>query len=89
MNALQLKNVRKNYKSFTLNDISLTLPSGCIMGLVGENGAGKSTLIKLILNNVKKPIPIGIFYFLISFFSIVVFLLSLLGAVHSYKNKDI
>ncbi len=30
----------------------LLLPSGCIMGLVGENGAGKSTTIKLILDMI-------------------------------------
>lgn len=50
MNALEIKNLRKHYPGFSLNDVSITLPSGCIMGLVGENGAGKSTTIKLILN---------------------------------------
>lgn len=55
MNAIELKNLQKKYKGgFSLGDINLTLPSGCIMGLVGENGAGKSTLIKLILNNIKR-----------------------------------
>lgn len=53
MNAVEVKNVRKNYKSFSLNDVSFALPSGCIMGLIGENGAGKSTLIKLILRNIQ------------------------------------
>ena len=37
MNALELKNVGKNYKDFSLKDISIELPCGCIMGLVGEN----------------------------------------------------
>ncbi len=49
MNALNIKNLSKSYKSFALKDISLTLPCGCIMGLIGENGAGKSTTIKCIL----------------------------------------
>ena len=53
MNALEIKNLTKHYKSFTLKDLSLTLPGGCIMGLVGENGAGKSTTIKLILDIIK------------------------------------
>ena len=30
------------------------MPSGCIMGLIGENGAGKSTTIKLILDMLHK-----------------------------------
>ena len=54
MNALEIKNLTKRFKDFTLSDLSLTLPGGCIMGLVGENGAGKSTTIKLILDIIKK-----------------------------------
>ena len=54
MNALEIRNLSKHYKEFELNNINLTLPMGCIMGLVGENGAGKSTTIKLILNAIKK-----------------------------------
>ena len=49
MNAIEIKNLNKSYPGFTLDNLNLTLPSGCIMGLVGENGAGKSTTIKLIL----------------------------------------
>ena len=49
MNALEIKNLTKSFGDFTLNSLSLTLPSGCILGLIGENGAGKSTTIKLIL----------------------------------------
>ncbi len=50
MNALELKNVTKSYPDFCLEGIDLTLPSGCIIGLIGENGAGKTTTIKLILD---------------------------------------
>lgn len=49
MNAIEIKNLSKYYDGFALRDLNLTLPSGCIMGLVGENGAGKSTTIRLIL----------------------------------------
>lgn len=54
MNALEIKDLRKNYSDFSLDGLNLTLPTGCIMGLVGENGAGKSTTIKLILNMIHK-----------------------------------
>lgn len=54
MNALEIKNLTKSYPGFTLDNLNLTLPSGCIMGLIGENGAGKSTTIKLILNMINK-----------------------------------
>lgn len=54
MNAIEMKHVTKKYQTFSLNDVSLTLPSGCVMGLVGENGAGKSTMIKLIMNAVSR-----------------------------------
>jgi len=54
MNALEIKNLSKSFDGFTLDNINLTLPSGCIMGLIGENGAGKSTTIKLILDMLRK-----------------------------------
>ncbi len=54
MNALEIKNLTKAYPGFTLDNLNLTLQSGCIMGLIGENGAGKSTTIKLILNMLHK-----------------------------------
>lgn len=54
MNALEIRNLTKSYPGFTLNNINLTLPSGCIMGLIGENGAGKSTTIKLILDMIHR-----------------------------------
>ena len=52
MNAIEIQNVTKAYKDFTLEHISFSLPMGTIMGLVGENGAGKSTTIKLIMNAI-------------------------------------
>lgn len=53
MNALEIRDLTKNYKGFKLDNISLTLPSGCIMGVIGENGAGKSTTIRSVLGMVK------------------------------------
>ena len=54
MNALEIKNLNKSFPGFQLENLNLTLPSGCIMGLIGENGAGKSTTIKLILDMLHK-----------------------------------
>ena len=46
---LECKNVSKNYgRKKALNKVSLEIPEGRIIGLLGKNGAGKSTLIKLI-----------------------------------------
>ena len=50
--VLHLEHVSKRYNGFALEDVSLSIPGGTIMGLIGENGAGKSTLIKCILGIV-------------------------------------
>lgn len=52
---LKLHHVTKTYgKQLALDDISLTLPAGKIIGLLGPNGSGKTTLIKLI-NGLLQP----------------------------------
>ena len=48
MNAIELSHVTKHFPGFTLQDLSLTVPSGTICGLVGENGAGKSTTMNIM-----------------------------------------
>lgn len=54
MNAIEIKNLTKEYDTkFKLGKINLNIPSGQIIGLIGENGAGKTTLIKLVLNIIK------------------------------------
>ena len=52
MNALEIHGLTKKRGEFALQGLDLTLPAGCIMGLIGENGAGKSTTIRLILNSL-------------------------------------
>lgn len=51
---LEVKNLRKNYKDFSLKDVSFKLDRGYIMGFIGQNGTGKSTTIKLIMNLLKR-----------------------------------
>ena len=50
---LEIKNVTKRYNmKKALDDVSLTLPRGELVGLFGENGAGKTTLMKCILGYI-------------------------------------
>lgn len=49
--AIEIKNLVKRYDdNFQLGELSLDIPAGEIIGLIGENGAGKTTLIKSILD---------------------------------------
>ena len=52
---LELKNVTKSFGAFkALDDLTMTVPKGCVYGLVGPNGAGKSTAIRL-LTGIYRP----------------------------------
>src|SRR3546814_1227142 len=46
--AFSLSGITKRYPHFALQDVSLDLPEGQVMGLVGVNGAGKTTLLRLL-----------------------------------------
>lgn len=51
---LRVDHLSKEYADFTLDNISFSVPSGAIMGFIGENGAGKTTTMKLILGLIQK-----------------------------------
>jgi ABC-2 type transport system ATP-binding protein len=51
---LEITNLNKSFKEFTLKNVNFHLPEGYIMGLIGPNGSGKTTTIKLILNMLLK-----------------------------------
>lgn len=49
-NVVEIRGVSRNFrKKVALDNVSLSVPKGCVLGLVGENGAGKTTLLKHIL----------------------------------------
>lgn len=52
---LQLQNLVLGFKNKpnVIHDISLTMTSGSIVGIVAPNGTGKTTLLRLILNDLK------------------------------------
>ena len=52
--VLEVNNLSKVFKDFSINSISFNLPAGAIMGFVGQNGAGKTTTIRLILNMLNR-----------------------------------
>ena len=60
--VITLKDVKKNFKNFTLDIPSLNIPKGFSTALIGENGAGKTTLLKL-LSGMKNDYKGDIEYF--------------------------
>ncbi|RZP25454.1 MAG: sugar ABC transporter ATP-binding protein [Candidatus Actinomarinales bacterium] len=47
--TIKINNISKSFGNVVaLNDVSLTLNSSEVLGLLGDNGAGKSTLIKIL-----------------------------------------
>lgn len=52
MPLLELRNISRHFGAIrALDDVSLTIENGEIVGLMGDNGAGKSTLVKIIGGN--------------------------------------
>ena len=53
MEAIEIKNLKKEYKNFKLNIEELKVKEGFITGFIGPNGSGKTTTIKSIMNMIK------------------------------------
>ena len=51
---LEVKDLCKNYNTFSLKHVNLTVPKGSIVGFIGENGAGKTTTIKAIIDAIHR-----------------------------------
>lgn len=50
MNKVEVNHLYKEFKHFTLGELSFSIPKGYITGFIGKNGAGKTTAIKAILS---------------------------------------
>lgn len=52
-NAICIRGLCKHYEDFSLENLDLTVPTGTIVGFVGENGAGKTTTLKAIFGAIR------------------------------------
>ena len=52
MPILECQGISKHFGAIhALDDVSLTISAGEVVGLMGDNGAGKSTLVKIVAGN--------------------------------------
>ncbi|MFL2072204.1 ABC transporter ATP-binding protein [Marinilactibacillus psychrotolerans] len=51
--AIEMSDIKKSFKDFTIENFNLKVEKGFITGFIGPNGSGKTTTIKLIMNLIK------------------------------------
>ena len=54
VHLLEVNDLCKNYNTFSLKHVNLTVPKGSVVGFIGENGAGKTTTIKAIIDAIHR-----------------------------------
>lgn len=53
-NAIDVSSLSRRYRAkVALDDVSVSVPKGCVFGLLGESGAGKTTLIRHLIGLLK------------------------------------
>ena len=55
-NVIEIHDLKKNYKDFSLNINELEIPSGQIIGLIGENGNKIKKIIEPLDKKIKEKI---------------------------------
>ena len=58
-NCIVMQGLSMGFNDFLLDNVSFNVPTGRIVGFIGENGAGKSTNIRVILNELKRDAHYG------------------------------
>jgi len=59
---IQIEGISKKYDNkYVIKDVSMSIPSGRIIGLLGDNGIGKTTLLKLMGALVLKSIVLPLY----------------------------
>jgi len=51
VNTVEIESVNKTFGSHrAVDDLSLSVPKGCVYGFIGPNGSGKTTTLRMIMN---------------------------------------
>ena len=89
---IEIKNLTKRFQDFTaLENVTCTIGSGCIYGMVGSNGAGKSTLLitQRIFFYGFEDYDYGLGSALAVFLLLIIAGISLIQLIYLRKREDI
>ena len=48
MNSIRIENLKKSFDKFQIDISYLEIPSGCIVGIIGENGSGDNAIMMTV-----------------------------------------